>query len=141
MSLQDRLDAISNQWDPDVTPEMAAVMHQAVEDLRSTGASERVIKVGALAPDFVLPDIQGRSVALAELRNQGPVVVSFYRGVWCPYCNEDLRAMQEILPAIEEVGARMVAISPQLPVNSRKAARELGLTFPLLWDEGGAICE
>ena len=141
MSLQDRLDAISNQPSPEITLEIAAVMDGAVENLRRTGASVRVIKVGTLAPDFVLQDIEGRSVALAELRDQGPLVVSFYRGVWCPYCNEDLRAMQEILPAIKKAGAYLVAISLPKPIHSRKAARDLSLTFPPLWDEGGAIAE
>ena len=116
-------------------------MDAVVENLRRTGASERVIKIGAIAPDFVLRDIEGCSVALAELRHQGPVVVSFYRGVWCPYCNEDLKAMQEVLPAINKAGSHLVAISPQKPTNSRKAVRALSLTFPLLWDEGGAVAE
>jgi len=141
MNLQDRLDAISNEPSLEVTPEMEAVIDAAVENLRRSGASERVIKVGAIAPDFVLQDIDGRSVALAELRDQGPVVISFYRGVWCPYCNEDLKAMQEVLSLIERAGARLVAISPQKPIHSRRAARDLSLTFPLLWDEGCTIAE
>lgn len=141
MNLQDRLDAISRQPSPEVTPDMEAVMARVVEDLRRNGAKERVIKPGAIAPNFALQDMEGRVVALADLREQGPIVVSFYRGIWCSYCNEDLRALQETLPAISEAGASLVAISPQTPANSRKAARDLGLSFPLLWDDEGSVAD
>ena len=139
MNLQDRLDAISREPSPEVTPEMEAVMVRVVENLRGSGAKDRVIKPGAVAPVFSLQDLNGQTVSLDELRQQGPVVISVYRGIWCPYCNEDLRALQETLPAISEVGASLVAISPQTPANSRKAARDLRLSFPLLWDERGSV--
>ena len=141
MRLQDRLDAISKRPSPRITPYMKGVMARAIEDLRQSGVNERVIKLGAIAPDFILRDGADQSVALTALRERGPVVISFYRGIWCPYCNEDLKALEEALPLIKKAGANLVAISPQKPTNSRKAARELGLTFPLLWDDGGAVAE
>ena len=60
--------------------------------------------------------------------------MTFYRGVWCPYCNMDLQAIQDALPALEKLGARLVAISPQTAPNSRRSARENKLSFPILSD-------
>jgi peroxiredoxin len=84
-----------------------------------------------VAPPFVLKDSDHKAVSSAELLAQGLLVVSFYRGVWCPYCNMELQALQEALPAFRELGANLVAISPQNAVNSRKAIRMNGLEFPI----------
>jgi peroxiredoxin len=73
------------------------------------------------------------------LLKQGPVVLTFYRGDWCPYCNLQLRAYQAILPRIRELGANLVAISPQTPDNSLSTAEKKGLTFPVLSDGGNAV--
>jgi peroxiredoxin len=67
---------------------------------------------------------------------QGPLIISFYRGVWCPYCNMELQALQEALPEFRALGARLIAISPQNAVNSRKSVRNNGLDFPILSDPG-----
>jgi len=75
---------------------------------------------------------------VSELLAQGPLVVSFYRGVWCPYRNMELQALQEALPAFRELGAQLVAISPQNAVNSRKSLRTNQLDFPILSDPGNA---
>jgi peroxiredoxin len=78
-------------------------------------------------------------VASQDLLATGPLIVSFYRGVWCPYCNMELQALQEALPAFREAGANLVAISPQTPANSRKSVRQNGLGFPILSDPGNAV--
>jgi glutaredoxin len=84
-------------------------------------------------------DANGRDVSLGELPAKGPLVVTFYRGVWCPYCNLDLQALQDALPAITERGAQLVAISPQTQPNSRKSQRDNRVTFPILSDPGNEI--
>ena len=84
----------------------------------------------------MLNDPEGQPVSSSELLARGPLVVSFYRGVWCPYCNMELQALQEALPAFRELGANLVAISPQNAVNSRKSVRTNGLDFPILSDPG-----
>jgi peroxiredoxin len=86
----------------------------------------------------VLNDANGNPVASSALLGQGPLVVSFYRGVWCPYCNMELQALQEVLPAFRALGAQLVAISPQDGVNSRKSMRDNGLDFPIFSDPGNA---
>jgi peroxiredoxin len=138
MSLRDRLAAIDAKSQSTLPANDLATMHAATEALRRSGILEGVLKPGAHAPNFTLPDDTGAPVSLAGLRAAGPVVVSFYRGVWCPYCNEDLKALQEALPAFQKAGANLVAISPQTMVNSRKARSAHNLSFPILSDAGNA---
>jgi|tagenome__1003787_1003787.scaffolds.fasta_scaffold20436415_2 peroxiredoxin len=95
--------------------------------------------VGEAAPDFGLPDARGVTVTLADLRDDGPVVLVFYRGAWCPYCNLQLRAFQAALADIHAAGAALVAISPQTPDNSLTLAEQAELKFPVLSDVGNAV--
>ena len=139
MTLQDRLDAYKAQPKPNAPPELGAVSGRTIRALKASGQAERALKPGDQAPTFDLPDQDGRMVSSAELLAKGPVVLSFYRGVWCPFCNIELKALQEVLAAIEARGASLLAISQQTPVNSRKAQRENALTFPILSDKGGAV--
>jgi hypothetical protein len=82
MTLQERLDAYKAEFESKLPPEKLAIMHRATEDLRHSGILDRVIKVGSLAPEFVLPNVRGEKVSSAELLRKGPLVVTFYRGVW-----------------------------------------------------------
>ena len=82
MALGEKLDAIREMSKTRIPPEARAVMERSIEDLRASGIMSRVARVGQTAPDFTLPDTNGRPVSLAELRARGPVVLSFYRGRW-----------------------------------------------------------
>ena len=95
--------------------------------------------VGAEAPDFALPTADGGTLRLGEALAEGPVVLTFYRGVWCPYCNQSLRQFQEALPLIEAAGARLVAVSPQTPEGSTEMEQAQSLTFPVLSDVGNVV--
>jgi peroxiredoxin len=86
-----------------------------------------------------VPDAEGRQVSSQDLLTKGPLVVTFYRGAWCPYCNLDLQALEEAQPEIEAHGASLVAISPQTAANSRKSQRSNKLAFPILSDKGGEL--
>ena len=99
----------------------------------------RAPKVGDRAPDFTLPDQLGRQVSLAGELQQGPVVLVFYRGEWCPYCNLMLRTYGLRAAEFSERGARLVAVSPQTPDNSLTMAEKHSLEFPVLSDEGGEV--
>jgi peroxiredoxin len=95
--------------------------------------------VGDRAPDFCLQDAGGGEVCLAELLADGPVVLVFYRGAWCPYCNLQLAAFQAALDELTAAGARLVAISPQTPDASLTLAEREGLQFPVLSDVGNRV--
>jgi len=141
MSLQSKLDAFKADFEAGKPPysvprSVIDTMHRATAELIASGAARRALKAGDKAPFFALKDPDGRTVASSEMLARGPLVVSFYRGAWCPYCNMELQALQEALPAFRELGAGLVAISPQNAVNSRKSIRTNGLDFPILSDPG-----
>lgn len=138
MGLEQQLAEMKAQFARTAPSGRPALYEAKIEELRASFAMEQAIAPGDVAPDFTLPDAQGRPVSLAALREQGPVVVTFYRGGWCPYCNIQLRAYQAALPEMTALGARMVAISPQLPDGSLSTAEANALTFDVLSDVGNA---
>jgi peroxiredoxin len=107
-----------------------------IRDLKSRDFGNKALKVGDQIPSFVLPDALGKMVSSSDLLVRGPLVICFYRGAWCPYCNLELRALQEALPDILELGAQLVAISPMTPDNSLSLAEKHSLEFPVLSDAG-----
>jgi hypothetical protein len=127
MALQDRLDAfkadfISGKWLRQPTKEVLDSMNRTTAELIESGQAQRAKKAGDVAPEFTLLDPEGKEVSSRDLLARGPLVVSFYRGVWCPYCNLELQALQEALADITVRGANLVAISPQTAANSRQQA-------------------
>ena len=139
MSLQSRLDAFKADFEAGKPPysvprSVIEIMHRATKELIASGLAQRALKAGDVAPSFTLSDPDGAPVASADLLAKGPLVVSFYRGVWGPYCNMELQALQAAVPEFRKAGSSLVAISPQTPVNSRKSVRENKLDFPILSD-------
>jgi peroxiredoxin len=116
-----------------------AVIDAEIEVLRVSGLEDRALKPGRVAPDFMLPDPKGRLIRLHSLLSQGPVILVFYRGGWCPYCNLHLRGFQRALPELKRFGAQVVAVSPQLPDNSLSTQEKDQLTFPVLSDVGNKV--
>ncbi|MFL9966090.1 peroxiredoxin-like family protein [Paraburkholderia sediminicola] len=144
MALQDRLDAFKADFEAGKAPYHAPpgihpLMERATAELIASGQARRAIKAGDRAPRFTLKDHNANDVSSADLLARGPLVVTFYRGVWCPYCNIELQAINEVLPRIHAYSANVLAISPQTPVHSRKSVRENRLAFPLLSDLNGEI--
>jgi peroxiredoxin len=144
MTLPERLAAFRASFEAGGPPYYAPtwvheLMHRATDELIASGAARRALKASDRAPEFVLQDADGREVSSRDLLAKGPLVVTFYRGVWCPYCNLDLEALQEALPAIAALSAQLVAISPQPPPNSRKSQRENKVSFPILSDPGNEV--
>jgi peroxiredoxin len=98
-----------------------------------------MLKVGDRAPAIVLRNAKGAIVDVGTLLKKGPVVVTFYRGGWCPYCNLELKAYQEIIPQIVAAGASLVAISPEKPDDTLSTAEKNALTFEVLSDVGQKV--
>ena len=134
--LQDQLDAKKAEWAASADDHMKAVYTKGIEAIRDTGVLATMKKVGDAAPTFSLPDATGGTVSSADLLKQGPVVVVFYRGAWCPYCNLELHAWQQHLDAVHALGAELVAISPQTPDASLTSKQKNELAFPVLSDVG-----
>lgn len=138
-TLHDRIEAFNRELQKQAPAEVVQTIGAAVRELVTAGVGASAPKVGQLAPGFTLPDALGRPIALAHLLREGPVVVTFYRGQWCPYCDLQLRAYQEVLPQITALGARLVAISPQTPDESLSTAEKRALDFHVLSDRGNAV--
>ena len=136
MSLQIELEELYNGFSKKVPPEILNTMLDATRRLADTGIAQNSLQVGQKAPDFNLPNVKGEPVNLHSLLEKGPVVLNFYRGGWCPYCNLELNAYQKHLGDIEGLGASLIAISPQTPDNSLSTAEKNELKFEVLSDEG-----
>jgi peroxiredoxin len=144
MTLQSKLDAFKVDFEAGKPPynvpySVIETMHRATAELIASGLAQRALKAGDRLPEFSLDDPDGNKVTKVDLLKKGPLIISFYRGVWCPYCNMELQALQETLPQFQELGASLVAISPQNPVNSRKSVRQNNLSFPILSDPHNTV--
>ena len=129
MTLKARLDAVMAgraEW-------YQALLADVAERLRST-ACELVLRAGDPMPDFVLPNAEGKLVFSDDLLALGPVVISFFRGGWCPFCTTALQSLQEAVPAIAARGATLVAISPDAAGLTGELKRGSGLSYEMLVD-------
>lgn len=122
-----------------IAPERLARSQAFSAKLVAAQIERNALGVGADAPDFSLPATNGEQVQLRDLLARGPVVLTFYRGDWCPYCNLQLRTYQKALPQINAHGATLVAVSPQLPDGSLTMAEKNELSFPVLSDVGNTV--
>ena len=117
-------------------PEMVAAMKKAKEMIVAQGNVEG-LKVGAKAPGFKLPDGEGKKRSLSKLLKKGPVVLVFYRGEWCPFCNLQLRALEDVHEDIKKLGAELIAIAPQKEEYAASQKESNKLSYPLLSDIKG----
>lgn len=119
--------------------ETVTVMQKATTDLELSGIIDKSLKVGDLAPDFALPNAVGETVKLSGLLSSGPVIINFYRGEWCPYCNIELHAFQQYLPEFQAANAQLVAISPSMPTKALTIQEKQNLEYPVLSDVGNKV--
>jgi len=139
MTLAEELAARTAKSKETFDAKRSAVYKAAREALAETDILETALGVDDNAPMFALPNAFGDTVSLADLLESGPVIVSFYRGAWCPFCNLELQALQRELDAVEEAGATLVAISPNTPDVSADVIEEHGIGFPVLSDQENAV--
>jgi peroxiredoxin len=132
--LQQQLEQINAQ----IPEPIAARISAAIAEVEVSRAVEG-LAVGELAPEFSLPDALGRLISLRERQSDGPMVLVFYRGEWCPYCNTYLRALQAALPEITSRGANLIAVSPQNADHSLSISEKAGLGFDVLSDVDQAV--
>jgi peroxiredoxin len=123
-----------------VPQEQQELMNRAIKELEESGVAMGLRK-GQQAPDFTLPDANGKDVRLYEELKKGPVILTFYRGGWCPYCNMELRAYQSILDDIHQAGGQLIAVSPQTPDNSLSTKEKNELRFHVLSDVGNKVAQ
>lgn len=121
--------------------EVADTLLGATRELAASGIEERALGVGDMAPDFTLEDIDGNPVTLSGLLRQGPVVISFFRGGWCPYCTLEARALNRAVPEITALGARLISISPESNEAAKETIKHFDAGFTVLPDLTGEVVE
>lgn len=138
MSLAQELSEFKQGFLAQAPSEVVSVMTNATEQLAASGILDKALKVGDTLPEVTLPNHKGESVSLKERLAQGPLVVAFYRGGWCPYCNIELRALQAKLDEITAAGGALIAITPELPDASLSTVEANELAFDVLTDQDAA---
>jgi len=139
MSLNDKLAELKADWHKRVPAERKIAVQREINQLRGGALPRSILKVGDRAPAVMLENAKGDIIDVGALLDSGPVIVCFYRGGWCPYCNLELRAFQEILPDILAMGVSLVAISPERPDETLLTAEKNVLTFDVLSDVGQRV--
>jgi peroxiredoxin len=135
-SLSEQLGETVSAFMASLPEDDAQIVGASFEKLNASRTGESAIAVGEIAPNFTLPGATGEAVNLHSKLKGGPVVLSFYRGGWCPFCNLELQALQALLPEIKALGASLIGISPETPDNSMTTAEKHQLEFDVLSDVG-----
>lgn len=139
LSLQEQLEELTSKLGALVPAQRLAVIDRAITELKNSAIAASALKEGDRAPAFELPDGDGRIWRSQDLLSHGRMVIVFYRGRWCAYCNAQLRALQDVHKQIAAAGASLVAISPQTQKHSYMTRDMHKLRFPVLSDAGNQV--
>jgi peroxiredoxin len=139
MSIATKLTAIKQSALKKAPPHIIDTLASAISKLEASGLTTSALQVGQQIPEFNLPDATGNIVSSATLLAKGPLLISFYRGGWCPYCNVELRALQRHINEFQRTGVTLVAISPEMPDHSLSTQEKAGLQYPVLSDVGNQL--
>lgn len=141
MSLKAQIDAYNVQKDAKLPADVLALMNTTNEELIAQHIKDNALQIGQKVENFSLANHNGENIELADLLKKGPVIISFYRGGWCPYCNLELKALNDYLPQFKTQSAQLVAISPQLPDETLSTAQKNDLEFDVLCDVSNKVAE
>jgi len=141
MSLKAQIDAYNVQKDAKLPADVLALMNTTSEELIAQHIRDNALQIGQKVESFSLANHNGENIELADLLKKGPVIISFYRGGWCPYCNLELKALNDYLPQFKTQSAQLIAISPQLPDETLSTAQKNDLEFDVLCDVSNKVAE
>ncbi len=141
MSLKAQIDAYNVQKDAKLPADVLALMNTTNEELIAQHIKDNALQIGQKVENFSLTNHNGENIELADLLKKGPVIISFYRGGWCPYCNLELKALNDYLPQFKTQSAQLIAISPQLPDETLSTAQKNDLEFDVLCDVSNKVAE
>ncbi|STD55866.1 peroxiredoxin-like family protein [Empedobacter falsenii] len=134
-NLSQQIEELNENLALQLPPEVLQVFSQSIQDLKTENIEEKCINIGDLFPDFSLPNSNNETIQLKELLKKGKVIVAFFRGNWCPYCNLELKALQHKLKDIADNKVTLVGISPQTTDYNEELKSNLDLDFELLRDK------
>lgn len=138
-TLKEILAETSAQGIKRIPPEALAIMMEAASELDAQGVGDKALKIGDTFPEMTLIDQNGKNISTSSLYINGPAIVTFYRGGWCPYCNLELKAYQNLLAEIKAAGGSLTAITPEKPNNSLSTIEKNALDFSVLTDSENAL--
>ena len=133
-SLKVQLDEKKDSFNAQAPDSVKKTYADGIQAVVESGVVQQAKQLGDRAPDFELTNAAGQTVRLSDYLKQGPVVLTWYRGGWCPYCNLTLHALQEALPEFKAQGASLLALTPELPDQSMSTAEKHALDFEVLSD-------
>jgi len=141
MTLKQNIDEMQKKNFKGMPEEIMKIFQEATEKLIASGLAERSLKKGDRIPEFTLPTIHGKVVSSKILLKKGPLVISFTRGSWCPYCNLEVAALQKVYSEIKNLGAELISISPSRVEKYSEMETKHFLTFNLLSDEKNKVAK
>ena len=141
MEFQAKLEHLIESIEGNMPPSYLKIMHGATRDLENSGIKEKVLKVGQKAPDFKLVNQNGQTVSKHEILAEKKIILTFYRGVWCPYCNADLANLEKYNEEIANEGAVLLGVSPELPKFLKKISLMHKLHYDILHDERNTLAD
>jgi len=141
MLLKEEIKKMQEEMLPQIPDDVLKLLFSKTEELVNSGIAEHTLNEGDGIPQINLPNAVGKMIDVNSMLKDGPVVISFYRGAWCPYCNLELKALQQALSEIKLLDAQLIAISPNTPDNSISSIEKHGLEFEVLTDAGNKIAK
>jgi len=141
MTLEMQIKKMQEEMLPLIPADVLDKLLSKTKELIDSGIAERALKKNDTIPQIKLPNAHNKVIDVNELLEDGPLVISFYRGGWCPYCNLELKALQENIDEIKNAGGRLIAISPELPDNSLTLSEKHKLEFEVLSDRGNKVAK
>lgn len=139
MTLTEQLSAHARQSAARFPEETLAIMKDAIKQLENSNIGKQALRKGQQLPSISLPNATGNTIDIQEVLKHNKLVLTFYRGGWCPYCNLELKALQEKLPEIEAKGAKLIAITPEAPDQSLTTKEKNELSFDILTDANNEV--
>ena len=140
-TFQDRLASLSKRVEENLTPKYLKIIRKTIRQLEKSGIKGQALQVGDQLPEVDLSNQDGSMVNCNDLCSKRPLIITFYRGFWCPYCNLDMSNLQTYVPEIEKLGATLIAISPEKPEYSQRIINRHKLTFDILFDKRNDIAD
>jgi peroxiredoxin len=138
-SLKEQLDAKKTAFLEMAPPDKTKSYQDGIDTVAASGILDRALKPGDKAPDFELKTPEGKKVRLSELLKAGPIVVTWYRGGWCPYCNLTLLSLQKALPDIKAAGGQLIALNPELDSYTSETVGKTNIEFDVLSDPANNV--
>lgn len=141
MSLSEKLQSYREESLSKKNEEDKSIMLETAENLRKLEIEKNALKEGDKIPAFKLKNAIGETIKIYDVLSKGPIIINFYRGAWCPYCNLEIAAYQEVLPEIKKRGAHLVAITPELPDITMTLKEKHALEFEILSDTDNMVAK